>query len=683
MSFRVVCATRGLLSVAVGAALCFIPAAAEAQLDASPIVQGVGGICSGGNTGSVYVTGSEWVAVASGDDDASFPSAVVVARAYGAGKVLALGHDGLFGESTACIDNPLFRTKAIRWLNGSGGKRVVLTAGHGEFVTALPTLAASLAPEGYVFTTAVTQVTSGGLANTDVLIVGNAWGTFTPSEVETVRAWVYSGGGLVLSGLGWSWVGYHPGQTVATYPMAVLGVPYGVLWNTDVVDDPTNSVGGSAVFHVFYPNAELGNVAAAEVALNAAHAAHPNDLTPSFQTDAALRRSVEHAHAALALAVTTLPLSHADRQEIDTYLSGLAQAHPASYGRGNSISQVSYPTATWIRERAQRTLADALPLSASRRALVADALGMSGPRRDFLLSTGTVLADNNLADGPQIAVLKNLLTVVPNALYDLRQVSMRDFLGTSPEPISLGGASYSVNVFSDRVGTITENEFPSDSLPVQIDIFLVAAAHELNHIVDAYTVAPSPALSAQRTRLLSQAGTTDLEYLRSTVGGAYFQSNPQEFFASISNEWFADSDAVFELALNRMNQGHRGPLSQALFFAEVYSQGNGQTWFYRGTISGSLTPKRVQVRRDAQGRIVWIVVRGHAYRVSLDANGLATGYSPDCVADFNGVGGLTVQDIFDFIGAWFAGDLRTDFNGVNSITAQDIFDFLSAWFSGC
>jgi hypothetical protein len=677
------CAPPRLFSVAVAVATYFGAATAHAQVDASPIVQGVAEICSGGYTGSLYLAGSEWVAVASGDDDASFPSAAVAARAYGAGRVLALGHDGLFSQSAACADNPRFQTNAIHWLNGSGGKRVVLTTGHAEFVTALPTLAASLAPEGYVFATLAMPVTSSGLANADVLIVGNAWSAFTPAEVETVRAWVYSGGGLVLTGLGWSWIGYHPGQTAATYPMAVLGSPYGILWNSDVVDDPTNNVGGSAVFHVFYPNAELGNVASAESALNAAHAAHPNDLTSSLQSDAALRRGVEHAHAAMAWAATVLPLSHVDRQEIDTYLSTLVQAHAASYGRGGSIAQASYPAAVWIRERAQRTLADSLPLSTSRRVSVADALGMTGPRRDFVLSTGTVLADNNLADGPQIAALKGLLTSVPTALYDLRQISMVDFLGTPPEPISISGASNGVNVFSDRVGTVMENEFPSDAPPVPIDIFLVAAAHELNHVVDAYTVVPSSALSAQKSRLLSQAGTIDLEYLRSMVGGSYFQSNPQEFFASIANEWFSDSDAVFELALSRINQGRRGPLSQALFFAEVYSQGSGQTWFFRGSASGGLTTKRVQIRRDAQARIVWIVVRGHAYRVTLDASGLATGYALDCVADFNGVGGVTVQDIFDFLNAWFAVDPRADFNGTGGITAQDIFDYLNAWFAAC
>jgi hypothetical protein len=53
-----------------------------------------------------------------------------------------------------------------------------------------------------------------------------------------------------------------------------------------------------------------------------------------------------------------------------------------------------------------------------------------------------------------------------------------------------------------------------------------------------------------------------------------------------------------------------------------------------------------------------------------------------CVADFNQSGGLEVQDIFDYLNAWFAGDSLADFNG-GGLAVQDIFDYLNAWFAGC
>ena len=54
-----------------------------------------------------------------------------------------------------------------------------------------------------------------------------------------------------------------------------------------------------------------------------------------------------------------------------------------------------------------------------------------------------------------------------------------------------------------------------------------------------------------------------------------------------------------------------------------------------------------------------------------------------CKADINGVNGITVQDIFDFLSAWFAGTPVGDFDGSGATTVSDIFLFLSAWFAGC
>jgi hypothetical protein len=54
-----------------------------------------------------------------------------------------------------------------------------------------------------------------------------------------------------------------------------------------------------------------------------------------------------------------------------------------------------------------------------------------------------------------------------------------------------------------------------------------------------------------------------------------------------------------------------------------------------------------------------------------------------CPGDFNQNGVISVQDIFDFLSAYFAGNTRADINGSGAISVQDIFDFLSAYFSGC
>jgi hypothetical protein len=55
----------------------------------------------------------------------------------------------------------------------------------------------------------------------------------------------------------------------------------------------------------------------------------------------------------------------------------------------------------------------------------------------------------------------------------------------------------------------------------------------------------------------------------------------------------------------------------------------------------------------------------------------------NCPADFNGSGLVSVQDIFDFLTAYFSLDPRADFNGQGGISVQDIFDFLAAYFAAC
>ncbi len=57
--------------------------------------------------------------------------------------------------------------------------------------------------------------------------------------------------------------------------------------------------------------------------------------------------------------------------------------------------------------------------------------------------------------------------------------------------------------------------------------------------------------------------------------------------------------------------------------------------------------------------------------------------TPLCPADFNTDGQLSVQDIFDFLAAYFGNNSRADFNLSGSLGVQDIFDYLAAYFAGC
>jgi hypothetical protein len=62
---------------------------------------------------------------------------------------------------------------------------------------------------------------------------------------------------------------------------------------------------------------------------------------------------------------------------------------------------------------------------------------------------------------------------------------------------------------------------------------------------------------------------------------------------------------------------------------------------------------------------------------------IACSPAANCRADINHSGDVGVQDLLDFLVAYFGGESTADFNGADGISVQDIFDFLAAYFAGC
>jgi cysteine-rich repeat protein len=110
-------------------------------------------------------------------------------------------------------------------------------------------------------------------------------------------------------------------------------------------------------------------------------------------------------------------------------------------------------------------------------------------------------------------------------------------------------------------------------------------------------------------------------------GTTFFWTYPQEFIASIANEWFASSFHTLELGMQRFSNGYAEPINQALFFAEIYSLGGSTTRFYNFDTAGNLTVQQPPVGRDGSGRINRITYGGKNYLFALNAAGNVTGYS--------------------------------------------------------
>ncbi len=60
-----------------------------------------------------------------------------------------------------------------------------------------------------------------------------------------------------------------------------------------------------------------------------------------------------------------------------------------------------------------------------------------------------------------------------------------------------------------------------------------------------------------------------------------------------------------------------------------------------------------------------------------------SGSSPCCLANFDHVAGVTLQDIFAFLNGWLAGVPEADIDDDGQLSVADIFAFLNLWFAGC
>ena len=223
------------------------------------LVQGVAQITLPGIPGAVAPLSLDWVPIATGDADTPDPSTFAMARMYGFGRVLMLGHNGLLSNPTL-LNNQQFMLNTIAWLDSFGSKRVAYTSAHGEALNSgnLSSLANILTNRGYTFGPLANPLTAASLRSVGVLIVGNAWGSFTSAEIDAVRAYVAAGGGVALVGLGWSWIAYHPTTTMNDYPMAKMAQPFGATWLDNYISDPTDQLDGSTIFNTFYPNTDFG-----------------------------------------------------------------------------------------------------------------------------------------------------------------------------------------------------------------------------------------------------------------------------------------------------------------------------------------------------------------------------------------------------------------------------------------
>lgn len=261
-------------------------------------------------------------------------------------------------------------------------------------------------------------------------------------------------------------------------------------------------------------------------------------------------------------------------------------------------------------------------LSQQAKDEIAKVISLRGQRLEIWQKHSVLVIDNNGLDARQLAGVGRLFDLVPPELHNLGVVTVREFLGEDVD--WYGHVVQSVNIGGVRIGQAKENPFPDDVPPHETCIFWGIWVHEFNHVVDFYYVKHD---NPYRKRLIEQAGSVSTNYLRSMFAGDTFVKAPQEFFASISNQYFADSLRTLELGLVRFDKGIKEPLRQFLFFADVYSLKGDQTFFYQFDTQGNIERRTVELTRDANGLINGLKTNGKHYQFVRDQDGGVVSYS--------------------------------------------------------
>lgn len=601
-------------------------------IDLSPLINGVSSICALGVPGPLWALNDTPVPVVAGDEDTTpVPSVVVMTSGIGNGRVGAIGHEGFFvNEALGLFDNKRFGNNIVDWLDKLGRRKILVTTGHREWYggSNFDAFKSELENRGYGVIRFSGRLDASVLSDIGVVLMGNAWGTIFQSEIDVLKNFVVNGGGLFLIGLGWSWVGYNPGKTLDDYPMNKIGEIFGIRWIDGYISDPSNNYNGQPIFHTFYPSIELQTLYQAFTYIKMVTSAHPSDLPFLLQNNASVRRSYTNAHLLLATASMELSQTSPQREEIYDFYKNLINSYPQYYRKSIVYNKFSQSMMGWIRERVYRSFINTLiygnALTRERKMEIATTIGLAERYLDIWNGFSVLLLDNTGLNEKQKDLIYTLLDIIPQDLHNLHSISVIDNLGTLPSPtpeITLWGKNDGVNIFNMDVGAMRENGFPDDVPPKFSDVFCLVVVHEVNHVVDAYYIWKNETLQNRKMDLIKAAGNTSMNYLRSMFPGDFFTKAPQEFFASISNQWFSDSFNTLKLGLTRFSNGYKEPINQFLFFANIYSLGLDRTIFYTLDTTGNITKNHIPLTRDANNNINSLDYNGTRYLFNLDNKG--------------------------------------------------------------
>ena len=400
-------------------------------------------------------------------------------------------------------------------------------------------------------------------------------------------------------------------------------------------------------------------------------AQHAKNLGKVLRDDAAVRRQVFGSLTSLQADLAGGLIPRSSREQLFQKLAPLAKLYPGLLGR-SKVDLESSPHLPLLAAQYWVVLFESLPDSISNRNRVADALDFQAGYRRLLVDLGVLFIDNNTATPEHLAAMHRLMMAMPRTVWDVETITVAGWLGPAIKTQKIRSRS-GINIFDLPLGR-PENSFAGDApRPGVTDVYMICLAHELAHnMLDTVGRRTRPELYERKFEGLAQAagpqvvyrspksrgidfaatkknfqrlgawngddaswneawvsyfkGKKDFDraYTRGNV--QFFLNAPQEAFATLANQYFADSQLMLEFCKVRWDAGHRSNINQFLLIADYLSEGTNKVSFYVMRPGGDLKVAPVRLTRDPKGRITQVRSNSSTANFDYQDGSLVTGF---------------------------------------------------------
>ena len=323
--------------------------------------------------------------------------------------------------------------------------------------------------------------------------------------------------------------------------------------------------------------------------------------------------------------VSDIPNTSNYHESIADFCINLANNNPNIFNKNNYVDVVANPYLGNIRVQLHGILASYNYYNTNKHVQIEQALGInttSSPYQKSLWDDfGVIVSDNGIYNDLRFEKTHFVFSQTPSNMH--RVVLITTSGVTSNYAVERVGG---FNTFNTAIGVSSENSFPIDIEAHEADSAILVLCHELAHNLDSYGLdIAQPYLSTYRDQILAAAGNEQLNYLRSMFNVDFFTNAPQEFIASVGNQFYSNTERTLELAKLRFQNGYTQPINQFLLFANMMTGGTNALNFFKFDTNANFDIETKTVEKNQAGFITKINISENCYYLFvLDNNNFVT-----------------------------------------------------------